>query len=181
MIGSQQLEIENHQSQPVTKGKWGSVVRGGWKGKYADFLGYVAEKIEMSVDAVGVKNRAGYIVDAIRENYQDPELQKVRAERTEKAKEKALEELTTEFNAKRNNVLRQVVHAQPELVEVAAERIHSYIVRQRLEEHDTALAAYQKGGMVAAEINAILAAEFCQALLVPVVAAYEDERDRILG
>ena len=40
--------------------------------------------------------------------------------------------------------------------------------------------AYQKGGMVAAEINGILAAEFCQELLAPVVAAYQDERDRIL-
>ena len=149
-------------------------------GSYVDFLGYVAEKIEMSVDAVSVKNRAGYIVEAIRENYQDAELQKRRAERAEKAKQKELEDLTTEFNAKRNNILRQVVHTQPELVEAAAERIQSYIVRQRLEAHDTALAAYQKGGMVAAEINAILAAEFCQALLAPVVAAYEDEKARIL-
>ena len=135
----------------------------------------------MSVDAVGVKNRAGYIVEAIRENYQDPELQKQRQIRAEKAKEKELEDLTTEFNAKRNNILRQVVHAQPELVEAAAERIQAYIVRQRLEAHDTALIAYQKGGMVAAEINAILAAEFCQELLAPVVAAYEDEKTRILG
>jgi len=77
--------------------------------------------------------------------------------------------------------LRQVVHADPGLVETAAERVQSYIVRQRLEAHDTALAAYQKGGMVAAEINAILAAEFCQALLAPVVAAYQDEKVRILG
>ena len=150
-------------------------------GTYPDFLGYVAEKLEMSVDAVGVKNRAGYIVEAIRENYQDPELQKQRQIRAEKAKEKELEDLTTEFNAKRNNILRQVVHAQPELVEAAAERIQAYIVRQRLEAHDTALIAYQKGGMVAAEINAILAAEFCQELLAPVVAAYEDEKTRILG
>ena len=75
----------------------------------------------------------------------------------------------------------QTVHADPELVERAAEHIHSYIVRERLLEHDSALAAYQKGGMVTAEINAILAAEFCQALLAPVVEAYENERDRILG
>ncbi|MEG9862436.1 MAG: replication initiation protein [Parvularculales bacterium] len=150
-------------------------------GSYPDFLGYVAEKLEMSVDAVGVKNRSGYIVEAIRENYQDPELQKRRAERAEKAKQKELEDLTTEYNAKRNNILRQVVHAQPELVEAAAERVQSYIVRQRLVEQPSAMAAYQKGGMVAAEINAILAAEFCQDLLAPVVAAYEDERDRILG
>ena len=149
-------------------------------GRYADFLEYVAEKIEMSVDAVGVKNRAGYIVEAIRENYQDPELQKQRQIRAEKVKEKELEALTTEYNVKRRNLLRQAVHADPELVEAAAERIQSYIVRQRLDEQPSAMAAYQKGGMVAAEINAILAAEFCQALLAPVVAAYEDEKARIL-
>ena len=151
-------------------------------GSYADFLSYISEKIEMSLDAeTSVKNRGGYIVEAIRENYQDPELQKQRQIRAEKAKQKELEDLTTEFNAKRNNIIRQVVHAQPELVEAAAERIQAYIVRQRLVEHDSAMAAYQKGGMVAAEINHILAAEFCQELLAPVVAAYEDEKDRILG
>ena len=148
-------------------------------GSYADFLSYIAEKIEMSLDAASVKNRAGYIVEAIRENYQDPELQKQREVRAEKAKEKELEDLTTEFNVKQRNILRQVVHAQPELVEAAAERIHSYIVRQRLDEHPSALEAYQKGGMVAAEINAILAEEFCQALLAPVVQQYEDEQARI--
>ena len=150
-------------------------------GSYADFLSYISEKIEMSVDAASVKNRAGYIVEAIRENYEDAELQKQRQLRAEKAKEKALEDLTTEFNAKRNTLLRQAVHADPALVERAAERIHSHIIRQRLEAHDTALIAYQKGGMVAAEINAILAAEFCQDLLAPVVAAYEDEGNRILA
>ena len=149
-------------------------------GSYPDFLSYISEKLEMSVDAVGVKNRAGYIVEAIRENYQDPELQKQRQIRAEKAKEKELEDLTTEYNAKRNTLLRQAVHAQPELVEAAAERVQAYIVRQRLEEHPSAMEAYQKGGMVAAEINHILAAEFCQDLLAPVVAAYQDEKDRIL-
>ena len=150
-------------------------------GTYLDFLSYIAEKLEMSVDAASVKNRAGYIVEAIRENYQDPELQKQRQIRAEKAKEKELEDLTTEFNAKQRTLLRQAIHAQPELVEAAAERIQSYIVRQRLEAHDTALTAYQKGGMVTAEINAILAEEFCQDLLAPVVSAYEDEKARILG
>ena len=148
---------------------------------YPDFMGYVAEKVEMSLHAAAVKNRAGYIVEAIRENYQDPELQKQREARAEKAREKELEDLTTEFNVKRNNVIRQAVHADPELVEAAAERIQSYIVRRRLEAQDTAMEAYQKGGMVAAEINAILAEEFCQDLLVPVVREYEDEKARIIG
>ena len=99
----------------------------------------------MSVAAVGVKNRAGYIVDAIRENYHDPELQKQRHRRAEKAKEKALEDLTTEFNAKRNNLLRQAIHANPELVDAAAERIQSYIVRERLIGHPSVMAAYPEG------------------------------------
>ena len=149
---------------------------------HPDFLGYVAEKVEMSLQAAGtVKNRAGYIVEAIRENYQDAELQKQREVRAEKAKEKELEDLTTEYNVKRNNILRQAVHTQPELVEAAAERIQAYIVRQRLGEHPSVMEAYQKGGMIAAEINHILAEEFCQELLAPAVAAYEDEKARILG
>ena len=150
-------------------------------GSYPDFLSYISEKIEMSLDAAEVKNRAGYIVEAIRENYQDAAVQKARALRAEKVREKELQELTEEFKIKRQNILRQAVHADPALVERAAKHIHSYIVRERLLEHDSALVAYQKGGMVTAEINAILAAEFCQALLAPVVAAYQDERDRVLG
>ena len=150
-------------------------------GRYSDFLAYVSEKLEMSVGAMGVKNRAGYIVEALRENYQDPELQKHRAQRAEKAKQKQLGDLKTEFHAKRNTLLRQAVHADPHLVERAAARVESYIVRQRLGEYATPLAAYQMGGVVAAEINHILAEELCQELIAPVKTAYEDERDRILA
>ena len=77
---------------------------------------------------MSVKNRAGYIVEAIRGNYEDPEIPKQRQIRAERVKEKALEDLTTEFTAKRNTLLREAVHAEPELVERATERIQSYIV-----------------------------------------------------
>ncbi|MCY3742650.1 MAG: replication initiation protein [Candidatus Poribacteria bacterium] len=150
-------------------------------GTYSDFLEYVAEKVEISLNAADVKNRGGFIVEAIRENYIDPAVQKERELRAEKAKEKELEDLTAEFKVKRDNILRQAVHAQPELIERAAERIQSYMVRDRLLEHDSAIEAYQKGGMIKAEIDGILAEEFCQDLLVPVVAVYEDEKARILG
>ena len=98
-----------------------------------------------------------------------------------KSREKELEDLTAEFKVKRDNILRQAVHAQPELVEHAAERIQSYMVRDRLLEHESAMNAYQKGGMVKAEIDGILAKEFCVDLLVPIHTAYEDEKERILG
>ena len=146
---------------------------------YPDFLAYVAEKIEMSLDAAAVKNRGGFIVEAIRENYQDPEVQKAREVRAAKAREKEFEDLTAEFRVKRDNILRQAVHAQPELVEHAAKRVQSYIIRERLLEHDSPIEAYQKGGMVKAEIDGILAAEFCQELLAPVVEVYENEKARI--
>ena len=169
------LNIADHEWDFVTPQKLPT------PGTYPDFMAYVAEKIEISLNASSVKNRGGFIVEAIRENYQDPEVQKTREMRAEKAREKELEDLEAEFEVKRDNILRQTVHAQPELVERAAERIQSYIVRQRLLEHPSAMEAYQKGGMVTAEINAILAAEFCQDLLAPVQAAYEDEKARILG
>ena len=178
-----QAEIDRNVALQISDREWDFVSPEKLPppGTYPDFLGYISEKIEMSLDATSVKNRAGYIVEAIRENYQDPELQKAREVRAEKVKEKELEDLTAEFRVKRRNILRQAVQAEPELVEAAAERIQAYIVRQHLEEHNTALEAYQKGGMVAAEINAILAAEFCQELLAPVVEAYENEKARILG
>ena len=150
-------------------------------GTYCDFLTYIAEKIEISLHAAEVKNRGGFIIEAIRENYQNSEVQKARQLRSEKVREKELEDLTAEFRVKRGNIIRQAVHADPGLVEAAAERIQSYIVRQRLVEHPSAIEAYQKGGMVAAEINAILAAEFCQDLIAPVVETYEDEKARLLG
>ena len=149
-------------------------------GTYPDFAAYIAEKIEISLNAADVKNRGGFIVEAIRENYIDPTVQKERELRAKKGKEKELEDLATEFRVKRDNILRQAVHAQSELVERAAERIQSYIVKERLQEQESVMAAYQKGGMIKAEIDGILAKEFCADLLAPVYEVYETEKARIL-
>ena len=176
-----QAEIDRKMALQIADAEWDFVTPAKLPplGTYPDFLGYVAEKIEMSLHASGVKNRGGYIVEAIRENYQDPAVQKARQHRAEKVREKELEDLTAEFRLKRDNIIRQVVHAQPELVEQAAERIQSYMVRERLLGHDSVMAVYQRGGMVKAEIDGILAAEFCQDLLAPVIAAYEAEKARL--
>ena len=150
-------------------------------GTYPDFMTYITEKIEMSLHATDVKNRSGYIIEAIRENYINAVVQKEREVRAEKAKQKDLEDLMAEFKVKRDNILRQVVHTQPELIARAAEKIQTFMVRERLLEHDSAIEAYQKGGMVKAEIDGILETEYCQELLAPVQVAYEDEKARILG
>ena len=176
-----QAEIDRNMAMKIADQAWDFVnpQKLPPPGTYPNFLVYVAEKIEMSFHAADIKNRGGFIVDAIRENYQDPAVQKERQLRAEKAKQKALEDLTAEFRVKRDNILRQAVHAEPQLVERAAKRIQSYFVRERLVEHDSPIEAYQKGGMLKAEIDGILAAEFCQELLAPVVETYENEKARI--
>ena len=159
-----QAEIDRKVALNIADAEWDFVSpqKLPTPGTYPDFMAYVAEKIEISLNATDVKNRGGFIVKAIRENYQDTQVQKDREIRAEKVREKELEDLTAEFKVKRDNLLRQAVHAEPELVKHAAERIQSYIIRERLLEHDSPIEAYQKGGMVKAEIDGILAAEFCQ-------------------
>ncbi len=178
-----QAEIDRNMALQIADQAWDFVApeKLSPPGTYSDFAAYVAEKIEISQHAAEVKNRGGFIIKAIRENYQDTQVQKERQVRAEKVREKELEDLRAEFHVKRDNILRQAVHAQPTLVEHAAANIQSYFVRERLLEHDSAIEAYQKGGMVKAEIDGILAAEFCQEVLAPVVEAYQDERDRIWG
>ena len=65
-------------------------------GTSLDFSTYIAEKIEISLNAADVKNRGGFIVEAIRENYIDPAVQKERELRAEKAEEKELESVSAE-------------------------------------------------------------------------------------
>ena len=150
-------------------------------GTYTDFDAYVVEKIEMSLSAPNVENRAGYIIEAIRENYQDEGVRKARQVRAEKLKAQALEDLTESFYVKRNNIVRQAIQADPMLIEKAAERVETYHPRKRLEAYDTATEAYQESSMVKVAIEEVIAEEFCQDLLAPVTAAYEDEKARILG
>ena len=148
---------------------------------YPDFLAYVSEKVEMLLSAPNVVNRAGYIIEAIRENYQDDRVRKARQERAEKMREQALEDLTASFYVKRNNIVRQAIQAEPLLIEKAGKRVETHHPRKRLEEYETATEAYQESPMVKVAIADVIADEFCQDRLAPVVEAYEDEKARILG
>ena len=150
-------------------------------GDYPDFLAYVSEKIEMSLYASNVNNTAGYVVDAIRNNYQNDTVQKAREMRAERAREKELEDLSEKFRIKRANLLRQAIQADPELVERAVARIDNNFVRKRIEKCDTAMQAYKEYPVVKSYVDATLAEDFCQELLAPVVSAYEDEKARVLG
>ena len=150
-------------------------------GTYSDFIEYISEKIEMSLDAARVNNRAGYIIDAIRENYQNQRIQKERQKRAETARENELENLETEFNAKRDHIVRQAVRAEPGLIEQAATRIENPFVLKRFNEYSSAMQAYENKPMIKTEIDTIIAAEHCQVQLAPVIAAFETEKAKIFG
>ena len=149
-------------------------------GDYTDFLAYVSEKIEMAMYASNVNNTGGYVVEAIRNNYQNDEVRKAREVRAERAREKELEDLDEAFRARRANLLRQAIQADPGLVERAGARIENNFVRTRVEACDTVMEGYQAYPVVKACIDDIIATEFCNDLFAPVNAAYEDEKARIL-
>ena len=138
------------------------------------------KKIRFAQHATDIKNAGGFIVKAIEENYQDPVFQKQL--KSEKAKETQamLASLKNEMLEKQNALLRQAVRTTPELLEQAAAKISSGFIRERLLEYDSIADAYAAGSVVAGDINNILAKDLCADLIAPVIAAYEDEKARIL-
>ena len=175
-----QAGVVRREAIKIAHQAWGVVEVEVVMEDYRDFEVYVDEKIGLAQQATQVRNVGGFIVQAIRENYQDPVFQERLEERKEQEREAMLKALESELSEKRSALLRQAVRTHPELLERAAERIQSRFVRERLARYDSLQAAYRDGGMVTAEINEILAEEFCSELLAPVYAAYEAEKKQIL-
>ena len=66
-----QAEIDRNMAMKIADQAWDFVTpeKLPEPGMYLDFLTYIAEKIEISRHAAEVKNRGGFLVEAIRENY----------------------------------------------------------------------------------------------------------------
>ena len=176
-----QMGVARREALKIANQEWKAVAADVDVEAYPDFAAYIEEKVGLAKQAMGVKNRAGFIVKAIRENYQDPGLQAQLEARKAKEQASMLDALESETLEKRNALLRQAVRTEPELLEKAAAKVRSHIVLARLEDADSVEEAYRKGGMVTAEINAILAEEFCVERLAPLEEVYETEKARILG
>ena len=176
-----QAGVARREALKITNQEWDAVEAEVVMENYHDFAEYVDEKIALAQQATHVKNMGGFIVQAIRDNYQDPELQLQVEIRKHKEQQAILASLKSEMSEKRSTLLRQAVRANPELLEQAAQKIQSYLARERLVTYNSLQEAYRDGGMVTAEINGILAEEFCQDLIAPIISAYEDEKARILA
>ena len=102
-----------------------------------------------------------YVNKAIQENYQNPEAEKQLQREKEKNKKAMLALLKDEMLEKQNALIRQAVRANPELLELAAAKITSGFIRERLMEYDSVKDAYDAGGLVAGDINNILSKDLC--------------------
>ena len=176
-----QAGVARREALKIADQEWDAVDAADLKPEgYRDFEAYIEEKIGLAKQATGVKKIGGFIVQAVRENYQDPLFQAQLEERKQREQDGMLDALESEMTEKRNALLRQAVRTNPELLEQASAKIRAHIVRERLKNYDSIQEAYRKGGMVTAEINAILAEEFCVDLLAPLYEVYETEKARIL-
>ena len=176
-----QTGVARREAVKIANQEWDTVDAEVVMQDYRDFAAYIDEKIGLAQQATHVQNVGGFIVQAIRENYQDPVFQAELVERKARERQAMLDSVESELLEKKNALLRQTVRTNPELLEYAADKIQSHFARERLASYNSLQEAYRDGGIVTAEINAILAAEFCQDLLAPVVEAYEDEKARIQG
>ena len=175
-----QAGVARREALKIANEEWKAVAADVQLEAYPDFAAYVEEKIGLAQQA-GVKNRAGFIVQAIRENYQDPVFQAQLEDRKQREQAAMLEAIESEKLEKRKVLLRQAVRTEPELLEKAVEKIESHIVLKNLDDYASVEEAYRAGGMVTGEINAILTEHFCAELLAPVFEVYESEKARILG
>ena len=178
-----QANVERQIAIKIAETEWEFVNQAALPepGTYPDFQSYVEEKIELSLYASNVKNRGGFIVEAIRNNYQNPEIQKHRDEEKARERQALFNALKAERDEKVSVLLQQAVREQPYLLEAAAEKSPN-VVCQRIEDYDSVQAAYENdGGMITGTLNGILEEEFCADLIAHVQQAYEDEKARIMG
>ena len=175
-----QAGVSRREALKITNQGWDGVVVDVPQENYRDFQAYVQEKIGLAQQTTDVKNIGGFIVKAIRENYNDPVFQARLEERKKREQQGILDSLESEILEKKNALLRQAVRSNPEILEQAVDRIQSRIIRERLASYESIQEAYQDGSMVTAEINAILADEFCADLLAPLYEVYASEKAQIL-
>ena len=176
-----QAGVSQKEALRIANEEWDGVDAAAVLEDKEDFAVYVEEKIGLARHATNVRNAGGFIVKAIRENYQDPEFQKQLQAEKKKEKQEILALLRREMLEKQHALIRQAVRANPELLEQAAEMITSSFVREVLMDYDSVKDAYAAGVLVAGEINSILAKEFCADLIAPVIAVYEAEKERLEG
>ena len=71
-----QAGVSQKEALQIANEEWDGVDAAAVLEGTEDFAVYVEEKIGLARHATNVRNAGGFIVKAIRENYQDPEFQK---------------------------------------------------------------------------------------------------------
>ena len=135
-----QAGVSRKEALRIANQEWDAVDPAALPEGSTDFAVYIEEKIGLAQHATSVKNAAGFILKAIRENYQDPVFQEhLQAEQAEKT-QAMLASLKDEMLEKQNALIRQAVRATPELLDQAASKITSSFIRERLIDYDSVIA-----------------------------------------
>ena len=176
-----QAGVARREALKITNQQWDAVEADIVMENYPDFAEYVDEKIALAQQATHVKNIGGFIVQAIRDNYQDPPNFNYKLRYANTKNNRRYSPRSNQRCPRKGVPCSDKLSVRtPELLEQAAQKIQSYLARERLASYNSLQEAYRDGGMVTAEINGILAEEFCQDLIAPIISAYEDEKARIL-
>ena len=176
-----QAGVSRKEALRIANQEWDAIDAATMPEDSTDFAAYVEEKIGLARHTTSVKNMGGFIVKAIRENYQNPVFQKQLQVEKDEEKQAMLASLKDEMLEKQNALIRQAVRANPELLDQAASKISSGFIKERLLDYNSIADAYAAGGVVAGDINSILAKEFCADLIAPVIAEYEAEKEELVG
>ena len=112
-----QAGISPKEALRIAKEEWSAVDPASLPEGIPDFAAYVEEKIGLAHHATNAKNAAGFIVKAIRLNYQDPVAQEQLQERKHREQQAILKSLEAEMLEKKNALLRQAVRTNPEILE----------------------------------------------------------------
>lgn len=174
-----QAGVSRKEALRIATQEWDAVDAAARPADSADFAVYVAEKIEMARYAPSVKNAGGYIIKAIQENYQNPEIQKQLQAEKHKEKQVLLASLREERLEKQNALIRQAVRSDPKLLEQAEAEIRSGFIRERLMAYASVKDAYDACVVVAGEINNILAKGLCADVIKPLTAQYDADIEQL--
>ena len=106
-----QAGVDRNMAVHIAERDWGFVVpeKVPPPGTYPDFDTYVVEKIQLSHHARDVKNRGGFIVEAIRAHYIDPEAEARRQAEKAREQQALLNTLKSERDEKVAVLIQQAV------------------------------------------------------------------------
>ena len=177
-----QAGVSHREARRIAMQQWDGVGKNAYPVNtedFEDFTEYVEEKIGLARFASDLRNVGGFIVSAIRDNYQDPEYQEKLYEENRKDREAMIRSLRKELLEVEHALIKQAIAENPELIDKAAPKVMSEFSKNVLTYYKTPQEAYKAGGMYFGDINSIVARDFIPDQIAHVTEYYEAKIARL--